>query len=80
MFDKAVQRKIGPSFPFIENRDGEVKLKYDAMKIEQDGGQKTITYYQGDVPLYAWTFNAGPEDPVTMTGMNGEIDVVFGEK
>ena len=77
MFCKKDKKPEGPSFPFIENDGKKIRLKYDGMKVEQSNGQVSITFMQGEVPVYAYTYNTDGDYVVNMDGMAGDIEVKF---
>jgi len=67
--------KTGSSFPFIENKDGNVSLRYDSVRVSIINGQVTMTFIQDNVPIYAYTYDVCWEHAVTFTGMSGKIDI-----
>ena len=71
---KKEEKKEGFSFPFIENNldSGVCRVKYDSIKIVNDGKYTVITYMQGDVPFYAHTYKNKEYSEVTLKG-SGEI-------
>jgi len=77
IFTKNKELKIGATFPFIENKDGKVKLKYDSIKFYNTNDNVTITYMQGNVPIYAYTYNYSTGMEMTFSGMQGTVDIKF---
>lgn len=77
MFDRKDKRPEGPSFPFLENNDGDMRLRYDGMKVEQYDGRVSITFMQGNVPIYALTYTVRDSYRVDISGMSGEIKIAL---
>ena len=77
MFSKKEKLPTGPSFPFIENKDGKISMAYDSIKVEWNSGTVTMTYIQDDVPIYAYTYEAEGDHVVVFKGMRGKVDIKF---
>ena len=74
MFNKKLDKKpTGISYPFIEDINGTLSMKYDAMKFEKINDQFTVTFFQGKVPIYAYTIDANDEFIFNLSGASGEI-------
>ena len=70
-----IKKQTGRSFPFIERKDGELKLKYDDIKFEHENNQVVITFLQDDIDMFAWTFDSEPGSIVNIHGLEGKIDI-----
>jgi len=74
MFEKEEPVKEGPSFPFIEQTDKEIILKYDSFKIDIKNDSLVVTFIQDDVPMYAYTFaNIYPGGTIIMDDLAGKV-------
>jgi len=68
---------IGPSIPFIEGARGEISLAYDSISVAHDDDRVTMTFIQGDVPVYAYTHEAPPYSTITFKNMKGKVDIIL---
>ena len=69
------KKPTGRSFPFIERKDGSLKLKYNEIQFEYEDDQAVITFIQDDIEIFAWTFNTEPGGAVNIHGLEGTIDI-----
>ena len=69
------KKPTGKSFPFIESKDGNLKLKYDGIQFEYENDQVVITFVQDYVDIFAWTFDSEPGGIVNIQGLEGTIDI-----
>lgn len=77
LFDKKEPKPLGASYPFIERiGDRKMLLRYDAMQIEQNGDTITLTFFQEDVPIYAWTYESS-KTAYKISGLDGKFEVAM---
>ena len=68
---------IGPSFPFLEGTKNGGSLNYDSIDISRVSDRVTITFIQGKVPIYAYTFEVSDDYSLKFTGVRGQVDIEF---
>ena len=76
MFNK-LEIPIGPSFPFIEHKDGSISMKYDSIKVSLKESYVTMTFIQDGIEIYAYTYRADGDHDFIFEGMHGKVDIKF---
>ena len=80
IFSKSTEpkRPVGVSFPFLEQKDGKMMIRYDSIRVDIDDTAISIVFIQEGVDIYAWTQGKGELGDLatmTLTGLEGKINI-----
>lgn len=69
------KKPTGPSFPFMNSENGNFSMAYDSIQIEKTDKQLTLTYYNEEVPIFAYTIDMYHDEfTATIDGHAGKIN------
>lgn len=78
LFKKNVPpRPLGVSFPFMEQTEGKISLRYDAIRVEVHDSSISVVFIQDEVDIYAFTKDVGAGNALVLHGLNGKIDINY---
>ena len=63
----------GAWVPFIEQAEKELSIAYDGLGASIKRDSVTITFYQGEVGVYAYTFLTDGPAEVRLDGLDGKV-------
>jgi hypothetical protein len=68
-------RSLGVTFPFIEQKDGALTLRYDALRVEVGKETVSVVFLQEGVEIYAFTEYAQTPSTLTFDGLEGKVNI-----